>query len=92
MITKVDAQAIAKKLKAEMEPGRRHDLAKIRYQQKLIASFGIQRGSKKDQGHDYIPQQIYLSNTQTKSMAQCNISYDQWIKVMIEKRIIQGSD
>jgi hypothetical protein len=89
MLTKDHAEAIARKLKAELIPGRKHDLAAVRYNGKAIAQFGIRRGSRRDQGHDYIPSQIHVTRQQAMLLAQCPMSFEEWIAVMKQKGHIQ---
>lgn len=73
MVTKDHAQAIARKLKAVMVPGRKHD---------------IRRGSRGDQGHDYVPGQIQVTRRQAIFLAQCPMSFDEWVLVMRQKGYI----
>ena len=89
MLTKDHAEAIAHKLKASLIPGRRHDLAAVKYNGKTIAQFGIRRGSRRDQGHDYIPGQIHVTRQQAMLLAQCPMSFEEWITVMTQKGYIQ---
>lgn len=88
MLTKNHAEAIARKLKAVMMPGRKHDIAAIKYNGKTIAQFGIRRGSR-DQGHDYIPGQIHVTRQQAALLAQCPMSFKAWITVMKQKGHIE---
>jgi hypothetical protein len=85
MLTKDHAEAIARKLKAVMISGRKHDIAAIRYNGQSVAQFGIRRGSRRDQGHDYIPSQIHVTRQQAALLAQCPMSVEQWVAVMKEK-------
>ena len=85
MLTKDQAEAIARKLKAVMVPDRKHDIAAIKYDGKTIAQFGIRRGSRRDQSHDYIPGQIHVTRQQATLLAQCPMSYEEWITVMKQK-------
>ena len=87
MLDQRDAKAIAKKLKASTEQGRRHELASVRYGGKIIATFGIRRGSGAI-GHDYIPGQIHVTNKEAKLLVQCPMSFDDWIALMKRKQII----
>jgi hypothetical protein len=82
-----DAKAIAKKLGATLEKGRKHDIAVIKYSGKVITQFGIRRGSG-NLGHDYIPGQIHVTNRQAKLLRQCPMSFEDWIAVLKEKHII----
>jgi hypothetical protein len=88
MLNKSDAEKIAKKLGAETHAGAAHDAAVIRYEGKIITRFGIRRGSRKDQGHGHIPRSIYLSMHDTRSLADCTFSYDDWIQCMKDKGVI----
>jgi hypothetical protein len=88
MLTKVHAEVIARKLKPVMVPGRKHDIAAIKYDGKTIAQFGIRRGSRSDQGHDYIPGQIHVTRQQATLLAQCPMSFEEWIAVLRRKGFI----
>lgn len=90
MLNKDHAQKIAAKLKAHMHAGSAHDIAVIEYEGKIIAEFGIRRGSRKDQGHGFIPGCLHLNLRDTLSLAQCALSYDQWIQRMKEKGLIEA--
>lgn len=88
MLNKDDAQKIAKKLKARIHSGSAHDIAVVEYEGKHVADFGIRRGSRRDQGHGHIPCSIHLSLRDALSLAQCALSYDQWIQRMKAKGLI----
>jgi hypothetical protein len=85
MLNKDHAEAIARKLKAVMIAGRRHDLAVVKHNGQTIAQFGIRRGSRRDQGHDYIPGQIHVTRRQALLLAQCPMSLEEWIDIMRQK-------
>jgi hypothetical protein len=85
MLTKDHAEAIARKLRAVMISGRKHDLAAVKYNGQTIAQFGIRRGSRRDQCHDYIPGQIHVTRQQATLLAQCPMSFEEWITVMRQK-------
>ena len=86
-ITKEHALAIVKKLKAIIKTRKKapHDKAIVYEGDRLIASFHIRRGSKKNSGHDFIPEQIYINAHKTKLLAQCNIERDEWLDILREK-------
>jgi hypothetical protein len=90
IIDKELANKIVKKLKARLDtrPGRPHDLALVFEGETLIASFGLRRGSQKSQGHDHIPSDLHLSARQTKDLAHCPMSREQWLQVLREKNLI----
>jgi hypothetical protein len=91
--TREDAEAVAEKLKAVYEDGRRpHTLAIIYYKGVRVAQFGIRRGSRKDQGHGFLPGAVHLSQQNTRRLADCPMSYEEWVAVMKEKRLIVETD
>jgi hypothetical protein len=79
IINKELAIKIAEKLGAEYEEKTRHTLAVIKHNGIIVAHFGIRRGSDKDLGHDYVPEQIHLSTGKAKILAQCRMTPEQWI-------------
>ena len=91
-ITKEHAEKIAEKLKAVIEAGAKHDLAKIYYDNKKVAQYGIQRGSKKDIPHAYIPGQLFVSKKDCLLLARCPLSREGWIEILKEKRIVEDND
>jgi hypothetical protein len=87
--TRQDAERIAAKLKAVQEEGRRpHTLAIVYYQGQRVTQFGIRRGSSKDAGHGHLPGAVYLSPHHAKRLADCPMSYEEWVEKMREKAVI----
>lgn len=85
-ITKELALSIAKKLKAQVvKTTKIHDIAAVYHGDKLIAHFGIRRGSRKDLGHDHIPQQIFLRPRDARLLGQCPLKREDWVKILSEK-------
>jgi len=85
-ITRELALVIAKKLKAQIvKTTKAHDIAAVYHKDKLIAHFGIRRGSRKDLGHDHIPQQIFLRAREARLLGQCPLSREGWVKILSEK-------
>jgi hypothetical protein len=92
MLTKEHALKIKKKLKAKEirdKRNRPHDLYGVYYNDVLIASFGIRRGSNKHLPHDHIPEDLYLKPNECLRFAQCQITLKQWIKMMKNIGIIE---
>lgn len=86
--SKRDARKIANKLDADVEKTRsKHEFVKIRYDGKVVASYGISRNSR-DKGHDYIPRQLHISNTQAKGLSDCTFSKEDFFDVLREKGFI----
>jgi len=87
IITKELALSIAKKLEAEIQKRSKkaHDLAKVYHDGKLIASFGIRRGSKKNLGHDFVPAALYVGPNQARLLGQCPLKREEWLEILREK-------
>ena len=90
-ITKEHAEKIAKKLGAQMDQrkGRPHELAKVYHNGKLVTSFGIRRGSKKDAGHDHIPGSLYTTPSQARLLSDCPWSKGDWLAHLDNKGYIE---
>ncbi len=77
-ITKDHAKKIAKKLKAVIDQSpKAHDLACTCHGGRLIATFGIRRGSRKSLGHGHIPEDLQLSPHDTLRLANCPMSREE---------------
>ncbi len=87
MLTQDDAREIAKKLKAQIKPGRRHDLVLFRHEGKLVGQFGISRASK-DHSHDYIPKQLYITPKQCREFQACSLSLEEYLQILSGKQIL----
>jgi len=85
IVTKQHAVKIAKKLEAKIRHDKAHDLAEIFEGGKLIAWFGIRRGSEKDQGHDHVQKDLYVNGHQARNLANCPLERKHWISIMKEK-------
>lgn len=88
ILNKTHAETIARKLNAVYEEGRDHTLAKFYEGGRYIAQFGIRRGSKKDQGHDYVAKQIYFPTAKCLKLAQCTLNRPDWVKALQERGLI----
>ena len=88
IITKEHAQKIAKKLKANIREEKAHTYAEIFYKNRLIAWFGIRRGSEKDKGHDHIQKDLHINGYQAKMLAACPFTLENWLKVLEEKNLL----
>jgi hypothetical protein len=89
IITKELALVIAKKLGATMEKQKGpHDIWVIRHNGKMIANFGIRRGSNKELGHDHIPATIFLHPSRARALGQCTMLKEEWVQEMIDKGFI----
>ena len=84
MLTQRHAQEIADKLSASISPGTRHDLVVVRCEDKVVGSYGIQRGSKESE-HNYIPKQIGVTARQAQDLANCPMSKEEYWALMKKK-------
>ena len=91
MLTQGDAQRIAIKLNADIERRRKHDLAIFRYEGKRITQFGIRRGSK-ELPHDYIPNQLFITNKQCHDLRDCPLTLSEYVRILKEKGKIEVSE
>lgn len=89
-ITKELAHKIAAKLKAQIDdrPGRPHDIASVYHNGKLVATFGIRRGSSKELGHDHIPRDLQIRPREARLLGQCPWSREDWIAVLSARGVI----
>ena len=83
-LTQEHARAIAKKLKADIELKGRHEQAVVRYNGSIVARYGIRRSSKAV-GHNYIPEQLYVSPRQARQLAQCSLDKDNYFTLLRDK-------
>jgi hypothetical protein len=60
----------------------------IFHEGKLIAHFGMRRGSEKDKGHDHIIKDLHLNPHKARLLAQCPLSKEQWLEILRVKGII----
>ena len=90
VITKELALAIARKLGAEIaERGNKpHDIAKIYHSGRLVAHFGIRRGSRKNMGHDHVPAQIHVSPHDARLLGQCPMTREEWVEKLNRRGVI----
>jgi hypothetical protein len=83
LITKEHARKIARKLGAQIDrSGKAHDLACVYHNGRLVATFGIRRGSKKDLGHGHIPGDLHLRPHDALRLANCPLSREAWIAML----------
>lgn len=82
MLTSGDAEVIARKLQAEIKKKRkRHVVAIVRVNGKEVGRFGIRRGSGA-LPHDYIPQQIHVTNQQAVEIKICTKSRPEYEDIL----------
>ncbi len=85
IITKELALKIAKKLDAQIVKEGAHDIAQVFHEGRLVAQFGIRRGSEKDKGHDHIPRDLHLGPGRARLLGQCPMKREDWIHEMIDQ-------
>ena len=88
IITKEHAIKIAKKLKATIRTEKAHDYAEIFHKDRLIAWFGIRRGSEKDKGHDHVQKDLHVNGHQAKLLAACPLTREDWLEILQKKDLL----
>ena len=88
IVTKEHAVKIAKKLKAGILEEKAHSYAEIFHDGKLIARFGIRRGSEKDKGHDHVQKDLHVNGHQARLLAACPLSREDWLDIMKKKSLV----
>lgn len=92
-ITREHAEKIVRKLKATVQTSRgAHDIAHVYLEGDLVAQFGIRRSSRKDTGHGYIAQELKLSPHHVLRLANCPMSYEEWVERMKEMRFLEQEE
>lgn len=87
MIDKQDAVNIANKLAAERRQGRKHEQILVMYRTRLVAQFGIRRGSG-NPSHSYVPRQLHISQAQAHQLADCPLSAEAYFQILAEKGLL----
>ena len=90
IITREHAEKIVKKLKAvdESRKNSPHDTYVVYHNGVEIASFGIRRGSKKENSHGHIADELHIRPNQCLNLARCPLSRDGWIEVLRERGLV----
>jgi len=72
-ITREGALTIASKLDAKPinVKSAAHDQYGVFHGERLLATFGIRRSPRKDQGHDYIPAELHIRPHFAKQIVRC---------------------
>jgi len=83
------ARRIAKTLNAIYDTSAKaHDQAKVWHDGKLVAVFGIRRGSKKDLGHGHIPHELHITPKECRALADCSMSREHWVQRMKDQGLL----
>ena len=88
-ILRAEALRIANKLGATIQKDGAHKNACFYYKGKFIFDFGIRHGAKSAHGHLAGENRVLrLSESKALSFARCNISMDDYVKMLKEKGVI----
>jgi hypothetical protein len=81
-ITKEGAKKIIKKLKAVKVSGTQsaHDQFEVLYEDTLVTTLSLRRGSQRNKGHDFIPGELGVGPNFAKQMAACTKSRIEYLK------------
>ncbi len=88
-LEKRDAVDIAKKIGAKVDPDGVHQRATLEHNGQIVLTFGIRHGSKTGQGHLVGENHaLKLNATKAVALARCNMTKDEYIEHLRERRII----
>jgi hypothetical protein len=59
-----------------------HDIYGVFHENRLVATFGIRRGSKKDAGHDHIPRSLNVPAGFAKQLGVCTRSREDYLRLL----------
>ncbi len=76
------------KFEVTTREGREHTIVAISYEGVFVGQYGIKRGSRRDAGHGWVPDQIHLTPHKAHELATCSMSVDGYLDVLVEKNII----
>lgn len=81
---------IIKKLKAKKssQKSQHHKHYDIIKDGVIVLTFGVSHTPKKGKPQSHLPDQLYLSTFQTKQLADCNISLDEYLGILEKLNII----
>ncbi len=85
--TAAEALKIAAKLGCTPVAGGKHEVVRVVVDGRLVAHFGIRRGSG-DQGHEFIPKQLYLKRKSCWELHDCTMSREQYIAELRGKGLL----
>ena len=88
MIDKQDAENIATKLGAKRRLGRKHEQILVCYDEKVVARYGIRRGSGNPR-HAYVPRELHISAQQAHDLADCPMTAERYFEILAEKGLLQ---
>jgi hypothetical protein len=80
-LTTSHAEQIAAKLGITPKKGRKHERVYIRWAGRIIASYGLRRGSR-ELSHDYVAEQIFITRRQALDLARCPLSRDDYFELL----------
>lgn len=88
-LEKNDALDIATKLGAVVQKNGKHQRAIVRYEGKIIFTFGIRHGTRTGQGHLVgRNRDLRLSETQALALARCTITKEAYFDILRERGLL----
>lgn len=88
MISKSDAERIAHKLGACIKTGKKHRIAIVRHEGKIVARYGIRHASRKDTGHDFIPKELGITPRDTKRLSDCTLDRNSYFAILSSRGLL----
>jgi hypothetical protein len=87
IFTDREAVAIADKLDATIDEGRKHTRATVTLNGQYVGSYGIRRGTSLN--HDYIPRQIHATTRQAIDLARCPLTKEGFVALLEQNGFIR---
>lgn len=72
---------------AEIQSRRKHDMAIVRYDGRIVARYGIRR-ARQEMGHDHIPRQLHVSRQRALALARCSLDRDGYFTILSEQGLL----
>lgn len=86
MLTADHGEQIARKLQADRVESR-HVRIYVKWNGKIVASYGIRRGSR-EHGHDFIAKQLFIRTREALDLARCPMSRDEYFRKLRDADLI----
>jgi hypothetical protein len=92
-LTREHADNIVRKLSAKIDTsGRAHDTATVYFNGVPVIEFTLRRSSRKNTGHGHLTEDLQLPAFQIKRLANCPMTYDEWVRRMRALNVIPQED
>ena len=94
IITKELAEKIVAKLKGVKisSKNKAHDEYAVIHDGRIIAIISIRRGSNKEAGHDYVPNELQIGPAKARLLGQCPMRRNEYIQSLRERGLLEDDE